>query len=228
MNYILQDRNYGLGNFINLTPTIRAMTDSLGHPIPVYFELKFVEQCFLDCPFIEILKEMPPERAMFTSGLVDFRNTMPDYIYVYKEVSMRFDLSPDAPHTYVDECSEIPRRKGKYTLFMYGSGNEDKMYLNIKTPDKSYYEHYMKGECIFTGSVVDFKRVDWFKGMEVQLDDIRKSLALIRDAELIISNDTGLAHAAGAMNKNIIILWKDTMLPKSGNPGKNTLIKLIR
>lgn len=111
---------------------------------------------------------------------------------------------------------------------MYGSGNEDKMYLNIKTPDKSYYEHYMKGECIFTGSVVDFKRVDWFKGMEVQLDDIRKSLALIRDAELIISNDTGLAHAAGAMNKNIIILWKDTMIPKNGNPGKNTLIKLVR
>ena len=65
-------------------------------------------------------------------------------------------------------------------------------------------------------------------GMEYYTNDIRQSLALIRDAKLIISNDTGLAHAAGAMNKEIIIFWKDTMLPKNGNPGKNTLIKLCR
>jgi ADP-heptose:LPS heptosyltransferase len=47
-------------------------------------------------------------------------------------------------------------------------------------------------------------------------------LSLIQNAKLIISNDTGLAHAAGAMNKNILILWKDTPFIKNQNPGLNT------
>ena len=226
--YVLQDRNYGLGNFINLTPTLKAMSDTLGMPIPVYFDLPHVADCFRDCDFIKHLDKRPFDRPLFSSGLIDVRNRIPDWVYVYREASKVFSLAPDSPHTYVDSANEIPKHDRPYVLFMYGSGNEDRMYLSMKSPDKKYYQDYMEGNCIFTGSTTDFKRENWFDGMEHHLDDIRKSLALIRDATLIISNDTGLAHAAGAMNKDIIILWKDSALPKNGNPGKNTLIKLVR
>ncbi len=226
--YVLQDRNYGLGNFINLTPTIKSLSESLDKKIPVYFELDHVKECFLDCDFIEILDKQPFDRPLFSSALVDFRNRIPDYVNAYRELSKAYDLNPDAPHTYIDTADEIEAFDFEYTLFMYGSGNEDKMYLSTKTPDRKYYEDYMNGRCLFTGSEADFERVDWFNDMEYSLGDIRRSLALIRDAKMIVSNDTGLAHAAGAMNKDMVILWKDSALPKNGNPGENTMIKLVR
>ena len=224
--YVHQDANFGLGNFINITPAIRAIAEKTDKPVPVYFDLKHVEQCFIDCEFIEILKEQPFHAAPFSSAVIDHKNLLPDFIYSYLVAAQIIDLPHTIGHTYIDTAKEIPISKQKYTLFMYGSGSEDSAYLYSKTPDESFYKEYMKGKCIFTGSTTDFERVDWFEDMETYLDNIRKSLALIRDAELIVSNDTGLAHAAGAMNKNMIVLWKTTALPKNANPGKNTLIKM--
>lgn len=223
--WVKQDALNGLGNFINLTPTLKAMSDHLGIKIPVYFELDFVRQCFIDCPFIQILDEMPVNKEYFSSSLKDYRNHVPDYIHAYRELCKRFNL-PEPGHTYVDRCEEIKIDRDPYTLFMYGSGNEDVMYLHKKTPPKEAYEKYIEGNCVFTGSETDYKR--WmFPDMEHHLGDIRYSLALIREATLIVTNDTGLAHAAGAMNKNMIILWRTTKLPKNSNPGKNTLIRMV-
>jgi hypothetical protein len=229
--YVLQDQLYGLGNFINLTPALRAISDKKGEPVPVYFELDHVAECFKDCPFITRVEKQPYERALFSSGLVDHHNKLPDYVYAYLHAGKLFEVPDDPPHTYIDQADEIPKHDYDYTLFMYGSGNEDPLYMNMKTPQKHYYTEHMNMMCgeskdIFTGSVTDFNRVNWFNHMEHYLNDIRKSLALIRDAKYIVSNDTGLAHAAGAMNKEILILWKTTKLPKNGNPGKNTRIKL--
>ena len=80
----------------------------------------------------------------------------------------------------------------------------------------------------FTGSESDIKQNPWMKRIcdKIEIGDIRKSLSLVRDAEKIISNDTGLAHCAGAMNKDILILWKDTPFIKNQNTGKNTKYSL--
>ena len=69
----------------------------------------------------------------------------------------------------------------------------------------------------FTGSESDIKQNPWVKKIcdKIEIGDIRKSLSLVRDAEKIISNDTGLSHCAGAMNKDILILWKDTPFVKN-------------
>jgi hypothetical protein len=63
----------------------------------------------------------------------------------------------------------------------------------------------------------------WKSRDRIEIGDIRRSLSLVRDAKKIISNDTGLAHCAGAMNKDILILWKDTPFIKNQNPGKKTI-----
>ena len=66
-----------------------------------------------------------------------------------------------------------------------------------------------------------------FQG-ESTVEKLPKMRAMIREADFIVCNDTGLAHAAAAMNKPMTILWKNTSLPKNGNPGRYTNIKLCQ
>jgi len=223
--YVLQDANFGLGNFINLTPAIRAMAEKFDRTIPVYFELDHVKQCFLDYEFIDILEERPFNNTPFGSFVIDKSNRLPDYIYFYLVASDMFDLSDNIPHTYIDQ-PDIDLGLKDYTLFMQGSGNEHGEYLNLKIPKLKFYEEYFDDSAIFTGSQTDYDRTDYFKWMPSYLGNIRQSLALIKNAKLIVTNDTGLAHAAGAMNKDMVILWKMTVLPKNCNPGEKTLIKM--
>ena len=225
--WIHQTWNYGLGNFINLTPAIKMMSDRFGKRVLVYFDLRFVRQCFLDCPFIEILETKPAKQSLFGSWLINARNDCPDYINAYREVCKSIPLEGELPHTYVDQAKRIKVKEKDYTLFIRGAGNESNDYLINKMPDDSYYRDYMKGNCIFTGSENDQDRAGpLFDSMNYYVGNIRESLALIREAKLVVSNDSGLAHAAGAMNKNMVILWKNTSLPKNANPGKNTMIKM--
>jgi len=224
--WVHQVYNYGLGNFINLTPTIKMISEYLGEPVPVFFDLDFVRDCFTDCPFIKILDKQPTEREEFGSWVVNFENRIPDYLFVYLQLTKRYPLYGDLPHTYVDRAEEIGIHRDEYTLFIRGSGSEQSMYLRSKMVDDSYYREYMTGNCIFTGSREDAERTDLFNNMDCHLGNIRESLALIREAKFIVANDSGLAHAAGAMNKNMVILWKNTALPKNANPGKNTMIKI--
>ena len=233
--YIHQVEAYGLGNFINLTPTIKLMADHFDNPIQVYFDIDFIRDCFIDCEFMDILDEAPDYNPFFTSGLVNFRNNCPDYIHVYREITKAIPLSGQLPHTYVDEARES-KVESYNVLFIRGSGREGKMYLDSKMPYDEYYLEHMKGKCAFTGSENDKERLGdlftWHKGdkigyeMPMHVGDIRKSLALIREADYVVANDSGLAHAAAAMNKRMTILWKNTSLPKNANPNKNCLYKM--
>lgn len=225
--WVHQVNDFGLGNFINLTPTIKMLSDHLNKRIPVFFDLDHVRDCFLDCPFIEILDKRPREREEFGSWLINYDNNIPDYLYVYIQLTKRFPLEGDLPHTYIDRAEEIGIHRGKYTLFLRGSGVQSNKYLASKMPDDEYYKQYMDGNCLFAGSEFDHQNANGlFDDMDCYIGDIRESLALIREADMVIANDTGMAHAAGAMNKNLIMLWKNTPLPKNANPGKNTLYRM--
>lgn len=100
-------------------------------------------------------------------------------------------------------------------------------------PHDSYYQEYfnknLTGEYkqAFVGSEGDIVRSsDLFKSMPLFIGDVRKALALIREADFVVANDSGLAHAAAAMKKNMIILWKNTSLPKNANPNKNCVYRM--
>ena len=205
----------------------------MGKPVPVYFEFDFIKQCFLDCPFMEILDKRPEERETFGSWLINGNNDCPDYIHVYREVTKRFPLYGDLPHTYIDKAEEIKAPKYN-TLFIRGSGSERKAYLDSKMPKDEYYIEYfaknLSGDYTeaFTGSQIDLDRSNGlFDSMIHYTDNIRMSLALIREADFIVTNDSGLAHAAAAMNKPMTILWKNTSLPKNANPNKNCRYKMV-
>jgi hypothetical protein len=230
--WVHQHEQFGLGNFINLTPTIKLMADHFQQPVPVYFDLEFIRDCFLDCDFIEILDERPKEKELFGSWLINGRNNCPDYLHVYKEVTKAIPLAGKLPHTYVDTAKEVEAQKYN-TLFIRGLGSEDPYYASQKMPHDDYYKHYFcENLCglytqAFTGSAGDVKRADGlFDDMTKYVGGIRLALALIREADFIVANDSGLAHAAAAMKKNMVILWKNTALPKNGNPNKNCSYKM--
>ena len=230
--WIHQDRLYGLGNFINLTPTIKLMADHFGKPIPVYFDLEFIRDCFIDCEFMDILDKQPGYMPMFTSGLVNFKNNKPDYLHAYIEVTKRLPLDGELPHTYVDKAKEIDAPKYN-TVFIRGSRSEDKYYLSLKMPYDEYYKEYFADNLAgdyteaFTGSEGDVSRANGlFDGMAKYVGGIRMALALIREADYVVANDSGLAHAAAAMGKPMTILWKNTSLPKNANPNKRCSYKM--
>ena len=230
--WIYQHELYGLGNFINLTPTIKLLAEHLGYAIPVYFDIAFIRDCFLDCEFMEILDERPTDAPAFTSGLVNIRNDCPDYLYAYKQAAQRYPLEGELPHTYVDRCEEIEAPKFN-TVFIRGSGSEELYYLSLKMPHDDYYKEYFAKNLTgiyteaFTGSEGDVKRSNGlFDGMAKYVGGVRLALALIREADFIVANDSGLAHAAAAMNKPMVILWKNTSLPKNANPSKRCSYKM--
>jgi hypothetical protein len=227
---VKQVEGYGLGNFIMLTPTIKRLSEIYGKKINVYFHDEFVKNCFLDCDFINIV-DTEYKTPNLTSGEVNKK--IPDYKNIFKKIiNEKWDPKY---HTYVDNVNEISKKEEKYILFLNGlanvsstSGFEKSHWWGKKEIDEETFHFIKKNTNLpiyFTGSQNDITNHPWIEKLcdKVYVDDIRNSLALIRDAEKIISNDTGLSHCSGALNKDILILWKDTPFIKNTNPGKKTV-----
>ena len=58
----------------------------------------------------------------------------------------------------------------------------------------------------------------WVGDTVTVLNSIEDTLAIINNAKFIITNDTGFYHAAGALQKDSFVLWKDTPLIKNQAP----------
>jgi len=217
--YVEQHPSFALGNFINCTPALRWLAERDGRPVPVLFHTDYVRQCFLDCPFIEHI-EIPVGERLFGSELVCKRNTEADYAYIFRTITG--EAWSDRWHTYVD----VPRMDSDvpFIVLINGSGSERVDYVASKNVGQAPYiaAKHAVGASLFVGSNEDLQRNPWVETMPAIVGDIRRALGAISIADAVIANDTGLAHAAGAMNKPLLVLWKDTPFPRCGNPGKHT------
>jgi len=97
MKYILQDKDHALGNFINCTPTLKALSDYYDARFPVYFETDYVKQCYLDCDFITILNKKP-KNILFASSMMNKR--IPDWEYIFKEIQRQMGTNPMMSENY--------------------------------------------------------------------------------------------------------------------------------
>ncbi len=227
---IEQHSGFALGNFIMLTPGIKRLSEKRNQKIDVYFTIPYVKECFIDCDFMNHVGRLhrPPT---FSSKMINHQ--IPDYQYTFE--IMTGEKWTEKYHTYVDVVNEVPKHEEKYLLLLNGLGGlslndndpKPKWYGKKEISEEFYYKIKQKSKLpiYFTGSESDIKQNPWMEKIcdKIEIGNIRKSLSLVRDAEKIISNDTGLAHCAGAMNKDILILWKDTPFVKNQNPGKNTI-----
>lgn len=231
--YIFQHPDFGLGNFINLTPAIAWLHEQRRERIPVYFSTGYVRECFEDWGAIRILDAQPEGGMLFGSHLVNPSNDLPDYRYAFHVVTGEH-WQPKY-HTYVD-APKIKRREkediGGAIVIINGSGNQDPKYVATKDPGiESFVDavagatlEYPKAKIIAVGSQNDIGRCPWLKDVadECYFGNIRLALKIISCAKVVIANDTGLAHAAGAMNKDLTVLMKNTPRERVKNPGKNT------
>tara|TARA_R110000822_G_scaffold290127_1_gene412179 strand:+ start:48 stop:764 length:717 start_codon:yes stop_codon:yes gene_type:complete len=219
---VYQNPNYALGNFIMITPAIKKLAEVLEKPIDVVFTKDYVKQCFLDCPFINHIDSAEGKNIAIDSSMVNL--AMPDYQYSFKKVH-NIPWTKEY-HTYIDPPQEYDYSDQDYLLVLNGlAGIGWKGKKEIPKHTHDTIKQYSKLPIWFTGSQTDLDiNSPWMEGIadRIELNNIRKALAIVRDAKLIIANDTGLAHAAGALNKNILILWKDTPFIKNQNPGEHT------
>lgn len=217
---IHQHPRYGLGNFIMITPAIKRLSEKIGSPVDVFFSVDYVKQCFLDCDFINIVDKKG--KSVIENNITNLE--IPDYKYAFKEITG--EVWSEEYHTYVDSPKEFDFSGEDYIVVLNGLAGS--WWKGKKEVDKKHHlliSDISDTQIYFTGSETDVSvNTPWATTVfdKCFTGNIRQSLALIRDAKKVIANDTGLAHAAGAMNKEMLILWKDTPFEKNKNPGVNT------
>jgi len=225
--YIYQDKGYGIGNFINCTPAIQLLSKHFNMKIPVFFENKIVKNMYEECPFIEIL-EKPIGERLFSSSLVN--NEIEDWRYICKYIAKKLNFQNiELPHTYVDvPTSSFHLPEKEYCIIARGCAwNPTNHWLPLKDPGEAIYRTTIKlisqkYKILIVGSDIDKERLFCFKDLDVEyrLNNIKETLVLIKNCKFVVSNDTGVYHIAGAMNKPTFIFWKNTNLKKNKSPGK--------
>lgn len=220
--HVEQHAEWALGNFINITPAIRWLAEKRGERVPVFFATRYTRECFLDCPFMQLI-DRPIGERLFGSELVCGENYRRDLEHSFELVTgERWNAGW---HTYVDPCPaarplDLPPR---YIVVINGSGSLAKQYVSTKDPGARTYARAIERSplpVIYVGSEGDLGRSPWARGLQHYTGDIRTALAVIDGAALVIANDTGLAHAAGALDKRSIVLWKSTPRPRCENAGR--------
>jgi ADP-heptose:LPS heptosyltransferase len=226
MKWILQDPGYALGNFINVTPIIKWLYEKTGEKVPVFFETKYVKECYLTSPYILHLTEKPTNEPFASSAMINRANDKPDFMYAFELVTREKYSEKYRP--FIDE---IQTDFSDFVLIMNGSGSMNSKYVGLKNPGVEIYEKMilelksMGHKIAFTGNLDDLERMKPIRNLFdcIFVEDIRFSLSLVRVAKFIITNDTGLAHAAGCFDKPQLVLWKDTKFTKNMNSGKKTV-----
>lgn len=225
--YVFSGKGLGLGNFINLTPMLKSLSDHWKRPVPVYIEPDHVRECFLDCPFIELLKH-PDINMVFHSRMYIMQGTytMPDYEYLWLLGKAKFGYADNMPHTYIDEPYNPYLDNHNLIAFVNGAGAWKQDYLDKKIIDDEIYQQISDfvGERVkvVLGSEKCNNPLAIDECLDQRSHPIRYQLTTLRSASMLITNEGGLAHSAAAMNKPVFVMWKDTDKIKNKNPGKHT------
>lgn len=197
---VLQHRNFGLGNFINCTPTIWAHYLATGDKPKVYFESQYVRDCFDDRLMCVDILELPVENYDLSSEWINF--DVPDYKYINRKAGFETKYMTYPP-LWMNKQSNR-----RLAVVLNGCANPDKDHTKKMTPE-------------FMDAVISE-----LSGYEVVRygnigEDMVKATQDIYDAQIVVGNDTGLSHFAAMLGKKQIIFWKDTNFIKNMNLNPN-------
>ena len=224
--YVAQPKSYGMGNFINCTPTIQTLYEHFGEAIPVYFDTPAVASMFANWKAIRPIKQHNGYERLFGSNMVNRK--IPDYQYIHHNITQQLGIKrANIPHSYVDAHEPpAPWQAGEYVVIARG-GVAGGFWEEKKEVGDEIYRHIMERIAlpkVIIGNDADYTRSlhrmeDWADTTLV-LNDVVKSLGLLNGARYVIANDTGMYHAAGALKKDVFVIWKDTPFVKNKSPHK--------
>jgi ADP-heptose:LPS heptosyltransferase len=226
--YVHQFWGNGVGNFINCTPTIVALSVHYGESIPVLFDTKYVEDMFENSEYLHPItrEEAQQKKALFSSDMVQYQ--IEEYKHIYNKISEKVGVDLGSiPHTHVPVQNKY-KRDGKYVVVAWGCVENSAWKLK-KDPGVQVYQNILdiiptEYDIVIIGSSNDYvERLHKLKinrKYEMVLDDIQQSVDLVNGCDFMIANDTGMYHVAGALKKDIFVLWKDTPFVKNKTPSK--------
>lgn len=225
-SWVYDHPDNGLGNFINITPLIKWLFKKTGERVPVYFTHDYIKEVYKDSEMIEVLDEQPENDPAVSSRMKCNFNDKRDYIFNFETITNETytdDFRPWVPALTTD-------RNDLKAVLIAGSGSDVRNYLEAKMPGIENYAYIaMKlrslGYSIVTvGSYQDINRNPalFHLSDQVVLGDINRAITEVATASLVVSNDTGLAHAAGCFDTPLYMLWKYTARPRCENSGLNT------
>ena len=232
MIWAKQTKGWGMGNFINITPSIFYISNQILEPINVYFEEPYLQDLVKDWESIHIIDDMPSMPPMVNSRWANkYDGKTPDWLNILYWVGneRRIKAYPlNALSTYCDPV-EPPLLHNDYVCFIRGSikGREQE-----KDPGEDIYYHAIKKcteaglKCVYVGVEYDYQRwgIDFVNSFFSVLGSLRAEMSYINGAKFIVTNDTGLYHVGGAYQKNGIVFWKDTDPLKNATPNPNYFI----
>ena len=228
--YVHQLHDYAIGNFINCTPVLQTLSAYYGEKIPVLFDTKVVNDMMLNASFIKPITSKPNRICLFNSSLRNME--MPDWQYIHKTICNKLNIpSPKViPHTYVDKVDTIKTPIDK-PFVCIANGCAGAYWKEKKDPGEDIYLHickkiYESGRSIvFIGSDKEKHKLESMRNKlgygTIVLNDIRESLGLLHKCDFLVANDTGMYHAASALNTRTFVLWKDTPFIKNKSPSIN-------
>ena len=223
-----QEKTFGLGNFINCTPTLKALFEYYKEPIPVLFET--VGDAFIDCQFIRHI-EKPEGKELFGSYTIN--SSVPDWLYIFNLVQQTLNINlGEVPKSYIDKIDRPI--DDNYCVILRGCFSNIPHKVAAKDPGDDIYIrvldyilHSMDIKIKFVGTYDDyirnsnvFKHIG--KALEWQKTTLRHAILLVNKAKFIIGNDTGLIHAASALGKDAFCMWEKTSFIKNTARGEIT------
>lgn len=226
--YIHQLKGSEIGNFINTTPLIATLFKHYKEKIPVNFDTPLVRDMFLHWDKIEIVSKKQIKnrglKRLFHCGITNSKK--PDWMWLHEKFCNQLGVKvKKIPHTYVDKIPTF--LKGDYAVILRGCHHKS-VWKRHKECGDNIYKYIIRRvgrRVVFVGSDYDLPTINrmrkWKPNHLIYLNDTRKTLSLINGARFIVGNDTGMYHAAGALNKYIFVLWKTTNFRKNRSPGKN-------
>ena len=242
--WFLQEREWELGDFIMVTPLLRALHTAWGHKVPVYFETAYVGNLFSSCYFIDRLESRPTDTEPFwdtksprslmrsmddSDYLAHFNCGLPPYLralYLFNDFQPWCDpCTSETPEGYIPAKKPVAVFLGCLAERLL----EDKS-IHPRIVAKSLLALIAR-DCtpVLLGSESDhrlWKPVFRELAYPVSLNmvnligklTIRQSVAVLSHCEGFISNDTGLYHVAAALHLKGIVLWNTTCFERNKCP----------
>jgi len=217
--WALQDKGYQLGDSILWTPILRQLSLMIQRPVPVFFETAFLQDIFLDCPFMKILQERPSHPPFITNRIGYIHTMLRTDTNAYQVVLASLFGAGIEYVPYIDRPATVhlQRDHRRVVAVLHGCLSENRLKA------KGLSQH-LRNDII--QSIIDVNmrplvfgtdadRERYWQGIDCDNTfgmNLRDAVSLLNQCDAFVGNDTGLSHAAQALGLQGIVLFRESSI----------------
>lgn len=237
-DFWVQQDTPGFGDMILMTCGMQAIARVRGTTVPIFFADRWVKECFVEARFMTHMDHPGPVFPPMRSGRRPRKALLE---WSFAEAMVWGYLRPHGiesiiPNPYIDRSitEVLPRSPDVHHVAVFhGASNPTEGYIGTKDLGPSVrraiiVEILNAGMVpVLLGSGRDYDQF-WrgtLDGLHIRFNYLgktrcRDAVSLLNQCDGFVSNDTGLAHAAGALRVPGVSCWKTTPDHWYGSPFK--------